>query len=279
MNLTFDTTVRIPFPQPKNLRLQSLYFFNMYRAGSSVLEAAAEAFALVTNRTLNNVTMRIYDAKIEFIDPKDYNKSSVFLADEGAPLLKICEIGGYLNYGFREVPIGFARGFSHIGASMLIVRDPRDIGISHYSAVMKHDDKNSVYGDHVRSARDLVGRKSLEEYLLSDELISFLNRISQCYGPMIARGMPVIQYEQLYLDDAFSVELMCRSIFDTFHSYDDGSWNFAAFEANTRLRIANSAGLKGHGTGGTIAMYRSLPPKVLDAYSNRLRDSLDLLGY
>lgn len=279
MFLTFDTKLRVGFPQPSRLDLQSLYIFNLYRSGSSVVEAAALALAEMTQRTANNVTQTLYDAGAEFFDSLNYSKPTLFLADEGAPLLKLCEIGGYLNYGFREIPSGFAAGFSQIGAAYLIARDPRDIGISHYSAVAKHDDDDKVYGDHVRGARRAVSDKSLEEYLLSDELIAFLNRICQCYRPLIERGMPVLQYEQLFFDRHFDVVLLCQALMDRFERFDDGTWELGKLVDHTRNLIANSKALQGHATSGTTAMYLSLPEPVLEAYSEKLRGSLDLLGY
>jgi hypothetical protein len=279
MHLTFDTRLRLPFPQPRNLALQSLYVFNLYRAGSSVVEAAAESLALISGRTANNLTRTFYSSGTELIDSQIYGRPLSYLADEGASLLRICEVGGWLNYGFREVPPGFAAGFSHVGAAVLIVRDPRDIGISHYHALARHDDTNQVYGEHVRQARAAAADKDLAEYLLSDELIGFLVRICESYRPIIARGVSVVQYEQLFLDGQFDVGLLCNALFDVFAAFRDARWRDDAFLANTRARIANSKSLQGHATAGTVAMYMDLPPQLRAAYSARLKSQLDLFGY
>lgn len=279
MNLTFDAKVRIPFPLPARLDLQSLYLFNLYRSGSSVVEAAAEALSLISKRTLNNVMRRLYDANVELSDTLNYSASITHLAENGAPLLKLCEIGGYLNYGFREVPIGFATKFRHLGASILIVRDPRDIGISHYSAVKKHDVDNIVYGKHVEAARGIAAGHPIHEYILTDEVIGFLNRICQCYAPMIENGVPVVRYEELFVDGRFNVSELCRTIFETFHHFHDEDWSLEEFVTKTKLRISNSKALKGHSTDGAIAMYQSLPESVLTEYNERLKDSIHLLGY
>lgn len=279
MNITFDTRLRVPFPEPDDLSLQSFYIFNLYRAGSSVLEAAAESFANMSRRTPNNVTRILYDARSEFVDNHDYSKPVIYLADQGASLLRLCEVGGWLNYGFREVPLGFSSGFTQIGATLLIVRDPRDIGISHFHALAKHDDTHGVYGDHIRQARATAADKGLTDYLLSDELIGFLTRICEGYRPMIQRGMPVVHYEDLFLDGEFSVALLCKSILERFSAYDDGSWSLERFVEDTQQRIRNSKALQGHATGGSTKMYLALPDAVRDAYSERLRSSLEILGY
>ena len=279
MHLTFDARLRIPFPEPTRIDQQSLYVFNLYRAGSSVVEAAAEALAIGLQRTANNVTRALYDAGTEMFDVHAYGKPSLFLADEGASLLRLCDIGGYLNYGFREVPNGFAADFAHIGASVLIVRDPRDIGISHYAAVAKHDDTNGVYGDHIRNARALAASTELGGYLLSDELLTFLRRIALCYRPLIEKGTVVVHYEDLFVDGRFDIAALCDTLYMQFETYNDTSFTLDAFVANTRDRIANSKVLRGHATEGRIGLHLDLDDDLHGAYSAALQDALDLLGY
>jgi len=279
MNLHLEAKFRLRLPQPKNLGLQSLYIFNLYRAGSSVVEAAAESLAKMSGRTENNVTKALYEAGVEYFDTKDFSKSAVYLADDGVSLLRLCDIGGYVNYGFREVPIGFGQGFSHFAAALLIVRDIRDIGISQYNSVAGHVEDDRVYGDQIRRLRVQTSKMSVEEFILRDDTIAFLNRIAMSYRPMIQRGINMVQYEDLYLDGHFNTEMLCERIYSHFSSFDDGTWDFDGYVDNTIQRIKNSPFLQGHSTGGKIRVYETLPDKVKAAYTEKLKEALQLLHY
>lgn len=279
MNLLLQSEFRLRLPQPTNLSLQSFYIFNLYRAGSSVVTAVAESLARVAGRVENDVSRAFYDVGVEFFDAQDFSKSSVFLAQNGAPLLRLCEIGGYVHHGFREVPKGFAEGFTHLAAAILVVRDPRDIGISQYNAVANHVDSNRIVGDQIRRLREQIASMTLEQFLLSEDTLGFLNRIGTCYEAMIRKGMTVVQYEDLFLGGHFSTELLCERIYGHFQPYDDGSWSYDAFVEETNARIRQSPYLQGHATGGQIRMSEALPSEVKAAYTAELKDALQLLNY
>ena len=278
MHLEFDLTLRYRVPEAKNKSLQNLYFFNLYRSGSSMVEAVAAALAQFAGRTPLNLSRDLYQLGVEYFDTQNYGQSSIYLSD-AAQLEKLTQFGGYLLYGFREIPIGFSEVFKHIGASILIVRDPRDIGISQYYAVAKHATNNRVVTEQILALRKQTSEQSLEEFILKDETIAFLNRIVQCYRPIIQRGTPVVAYEDMYLDGNFNLGLLCETVFDALGKYLPDDFSMDRFQENIQKRIENSEALKGHKTGGSIYNYTKLDPGVLSEYSDRLRDSLDLLGY
>lgn len=283
MNLTFDTQLRLNIPDPQDPGLQSLYIFNQYRAGSSVVEAAAAALAWVTGRTPNNLSSRLYDLGVSYFDPQDYCRSSVHLARDGAGLLQLCDLGGYLHYGFREVPTGFAAGFTQIAAAVLIVRDPRDIGMSHYKAVHQHSMANPLEAGHIAKLREQTASMPLEDYLLRSDTLAFLNRMALCYAPMIRAGMTVIRYEDLFDAQGFSTDRLCDLLMQRFARHCGAAplreRRLAALKTQTVTRIANSPALKGHATGGRTGMWRDLPGPVQKTYSAGLAGSLALLGY
>ncbi|NAZ38167.1 hypothetical protein [Rubellimicrobium sp. CFH 75288] len=279
MNITFPAEFRAAFPDPRDLSLQSLWVFNMYRAASSVVAAAAVVLAQQTGRVPNNVTRIFYTAGVEPSDMGDWTRSSVFLRDGGAPLLALCDIGGWLNFGFREVPLAFSEAFSHVGAAVLVVRDPRDIGISHYSAVKKHSMDNRVEEGHIGRLRALTNSLTLEEYLLQDATVAFLNRIATCYRPMIDKGVRVLRYEDMFADGAFRLDRLWDGLFDAFRPFGPPGWDRDAFRAAATDRVQRSESLKGHGTGGGFGMYERLPDAVRARYEEALAPALDALGY
>ncbi len=279
MNLNFDLNLRLRLPEPGDPGRQSLYVFNLYRSGSSVVEAVAVSFAeRIGGLRPYNLSSALYRLGVEYFDPENYNQSSVHLRDQ-AQLMRLLELGGYLFYGFREVPYGLSEAFDRTGAAALVVRDPRDIGISHYYAVAKHATSNRIVADQMAALRAQTGSQSLEEYILTPSTLNFLNRIGQCYRPMIERGLPVLRYEDMYVDGAFDLRTLCRAFETAFEPYLPDDWDFEALIARIERAIANSDSLKGHKTGGSIRTYERLDPEVLARYTEALRPSLELLGY
>lgn len=278
MNVEFDLKLRLRLPDPADLSLQSLYFFNTYRSGSSIIVSIARSMAKYAHRTAFNLSGDLYNLGVEYFDSGNYQSSSIFLTDS-TQLEKLTEFGGYLYCGFREVPLGFAEAFKPIGASVLVVRDPRDIGISQYYAAANHATDNRILAEQIGALRKLTQEIPLETFLLRDDTIEFLNRIVQCYEPMIRNGMPVITYESMYRDGELSLRALCEALAGHMAPYLPEDWNFEAFLENAKRRIATSPALKGHKTGGSVYNYTKLDPVLLDEYTDRLKVSLALLDY
>lgn len=279
MNLEFDATFRVKLPETTNINAQNLFMFNMYRSGSSVIESVSETLAKASNRTGLNLTRICFSNGVELFDSRDFRKNSIFLQHDGAQLVKLCDFGGYVLFGFREVPFGFAEHFSHIGASLLVVRDPRDIGISHYYSVQNHATKNAVEKSHILELRDITARMSLEEYILSDDTIAFIRRTVLCYKSMISRGLTVWKYEDFCPSGRLDIRLFSEALLGYFKSYILPDWTVDKFSNNAKMRIANSKSLQGHSSTAAIRSYNDLAAPVRAAYTAKLEDALALLNY
>jgi hypothetical protein len=278
MHIEFDLKLRYRMPEPRDRTLQNLYFFNLYRAGSSMVEAIGESLAQFSGRTPHNLSRELYGLGVEYFDSQNLDGSSVHLA-EGEQLSKLTRIGGYLYYGFREVPRDFAEAFRHIGASILIVRDPRDIGISQYKAVAGHATDNRILATQIESLREQAESMDMGEFLLRDDNIAFLRRIVMSYQPMIQKRINVLHYEDMYIDGNLNLRLLCETIVEHMERFLPDSFDFEKFFDNVQRRIENSKALKGHATGGSIYNYTKLDPGLLDDYTAKLRDAIDLLEY
>ncbi|MGJ8597916.1 hypothetical protein [Sulfitobacter sp.] len=278
MNLDFELSMRLRLPIAPNPDRQSLYFFNLYRSGSSLTEAIAVSFARSVGLMPYNLSQALYDMGVEYFDAQNYNHSSVHLA-RGQQLQKLSLLGGYLFYGFREVPLDWAEGFGPIDTSVMVVRDLRDIGISQFYAAAGHATDNKVLSNHITALRASIADTGLEEFVLRNDTVNFLNRIGGCYRPMVEAGMPVIKYEDMYVDGALSLRRMCEEVTRPLVPYVSEDWSFENFLSRTEQSVAGSGRLKNHKTGGTIRNYEKLSADVLEAYTDKLRPNLELLGY
>lgn len=278
VELTFDTTLRLKLPPTQWPDRQNIYVFNLYRSASSLVVLITRALSEIIGRVPIDVTQTLYNSGTALFDTGLSGDSVSYLSDANQ-LNQLGNFGGYCFAGYREVPLAFAEGFQFHRAAMLIVRDPRDIGISQYHAVHSHTDANLVAGDHIRRLRAQVADVSLHDFLLSDQTTTFLRRIVMGYRPMIERGMPVVLYEDMFDDGVFNLQRMAGTFVDNYEAYLPDDFSFDAFMDLINRKIKNSKALKGHATGGSIYNYSSLPDDVLDAYTNNLAEALGVLGY
>lgn len=278
MELRFDTKLRLRLPPTRWPDKQSLYVFNLYRSASSLVVVITRALGEMIHRQTIDVTQLLYKSGTALFDTGLSGTHVSYLAD-GDQLNQFGNFGGYLLSGFREVPLAYAENFGFHQAALLIVRDPRDIGISQYHAVQRHKDDNVVAGQHIKRLRKQTNELSLEQFILRDQTIDFLNRIVLNYRPMIERGMPVVLYEDFFESGVFDLPRLCATFVDHFEAYLPEDFDFEAFLELVNTKIAENDNLKGHGTGGTIYNYRGLPEAVLEEYTERLGESLAILGY
>ncbi len=280
MNVELPATIRLSLPKASNYNLQNLYIFNMYRSASSLTEAIAQALASVSGRVGYPLMNTLADLGVSIVDPQTFARNTMFIAKDGEDLVKLCNFGGYVMFGFREVPIGFARRFTHVGAAVIAVRDPRDIGISQYYAVKNHIALDNPVGDHIRDLRNTTESEGLDEFLLSDETINFLTRISMAYAPLVRKGVQVIRYEESTEDgEHFSQNIFMSRFWYRFENYVDKSFKYSDFKDAVDARIEKSDQLKGHATSGRINTYRDLPRDTLRTYTRALAQPLRILGY
>ena len=274
--VTLPTQTRILFPQATHPDLQSLYIFNMYRAGSSVTEAVGETLGAASRHTSFNLVNTLSHAGVGLIDHQDHSRASVHIAPGALNVLG--DFGGYILNGFREIPQDYAETFAFPGAAVIVVRDPRDILYSQYSAVKKHAVGGSYAGD-IKALRETTEQQSLQEFMLSDVSLAFIRRICRCYWPLVEKGVPVIQYESFVQPAGFDAEGLMFTIAGHFGSLIEFTVPRARAIDNLQKRIANSKSLSGHATGGRTRMYRDLPETLQRDLAKALSRELAVFGY
>lgn len=276
--ITFDVKARLQMPVAEAPDLQSIYVFNMYRAGSSMTEAVAIALAESSDYTPYNAVQALNAVGIGLIDHQDYNRPSVFIDDAAPTLDQLGTFGGYLYFGFREIPHGYGERFRFPDASVIVVRDIRDIGISQYAAVAKHAVAGAS-GEDILRLREMTASQDLEQFLLSEGTIAFLRRISSCYRPLIHHGSTVLRYEEFMTPGGFDTGRFLDAVAEALAPYLQLRVSREQTMEILQARMANSKALKGHATGGRINLHLDLPKPVHTALTNALAPELDLLGY
>ncbi|MEO0342680.1 MAG: hypothetical protein AAF198_04510 [Pseudomonadota bacterium] len=273
-----QTRVRFQIEQATAPEMQSAYIFNMYRAGSSVTEAVAETLSKFSPLVPLNITRLLDQIGVEVIDHMDFRRTSVFLSASENPLVQLGEYGGFLHYGYREVPPAFSESFQFIGASVIIVRDLRDIGLSQYRAVNKHITTGSS-GKNIKQMRQDRSDQDLESFLLSPELLEFLKRISNCYRPMIQKGVKLLKYEDFFENGKFNTNDFFTNIAYALADYVPLEGQTNDIIADLDARINNSRSLKDHATSGKINLYKELDTSVQMEMTAALENELKMLGY
>jgi len=270
---------RILVPASDSPTRQSFHMFGMYRSGSSVLEIVSQALAKAAGLTPFNVAQAIDQAGLSIIDPRDYSRSQIYIDAVGSSLDNLCAHGGYIYYGFREIPIEYGKRFVFLQASTLLVRDPRDILISQFRSV-NHHTTDGASGENIKILRKVVSQKSLEEFVLSRQSIQFAKRICDCYERMISRGVKVLNFEEFFGSPKKpGIHGICNRLIDSFPSYLPISVSRDQIRAHIDSLISNSKSLKGHSTGGRIGLYRELSEVTQKKLTVRLEKQLFMLGY
>lgn len=277
-HIEFEARVRILGPQAHKPNLQSVYVFNMYRAGSSVTEAVAEALAWGSSHTPWNIVRELDRVGVHLIDPQDYSRSASFIASDRTCLDEMTNQGGYLFYGFREIPQSFAERFTYIAASVIVSRDPRDIGISQYAAIKRHA-ISGASGENIKKLREQTSAVELDEFLLSDGTLAFLRRITRCYEPLLKRGCTLLRYEEFMTFDGFDLAAYTAAVSEAIGRYLSTDRRMPDILRNLDQRIANSKGLQGHASGGQIKLWQGLSPATIKALTKALEPELRFLGY
>jgi len=278
MKVSLRATVDLALPDASDPSLQNIYFFNLYRSGSSVMEAVALALAAETGRAPVNIMQSLYDMGVEYDVADQRGNSRVYLS-EPSDLDQFARFGGYLIYGFREIPQGYAEAFEHRGAAILMVRDPRDIAISHYHAIKKHSQDNLVTSKHIQGALKKAEEQSLEDYILSPDMLRFIRRICVNYAPLIRGGLKPVHYEDLFDETGFSTRLLCDAVLAETGDYLGGGIDAATLYARTQKFAEDSVALKGHATSGGTRGFMALDPDVRNELTAKLEDCLHLLNY
>lgn len=279
MLLEVETKLRLNVADARELDKQSIFVFGLYRSGSSVIGVAAKEFAKSNNLVPVDVFQNLYESGVSPVDPTAEPRAPIHLADQGRGLAQLCDLPGYVFHGFREVPIGFAEAFSDPGRAIIFVRDPRDIGISHYFYSSKHTTRNRIIGKSILNLRNITSNRNLEEFLIEDYNIEFLNRICLSYKNLINLGVKVVKYEDLFVDDKFNnsklLKILCRHFSDKCNS----NFSIEQLEKNLESSIKRSVRLKSHKTSGSIELFKSLSSEKMSLYTKKLSDCLYLLGY
>lgn len=266
-------------PEARLPERQSVFAFGMYRSGSSVLEAISLALAKHSGLTPINLMGNINAAGVAIVDSQDYSRNDNFIEANADSLVSACRMGGYLHYGFREVPHEFSKKHTYIGASFLLARDPREILISQYSAVRKHATEGAS-GIHILKLREIIEKQNIEDFVTSPDSINFAKRIVESYRPMIAKGMRVYRYEGYFnVDGKFDIVALARSIARDFDKYLSIPDSKDALAEEVRHITMQSQGLARQVTSGKKSLLDKLPVESRNYLNEALGEQLHLLGY
>ena len=255
-------------PDAQDQTLQNLYFFNLCWSSRELVRRTAQAVAKSTGRVSVDVSSGFYSLGVEYADHGDFGSSSLHFA---APeqLVKLTQVGGYVIHGFNKLPTTFSKNFLPVGASMIVVRDPRDIGIALHYAL---------------TGRDLLENpknpKKIENFLLRDKLIDEVNNLVSGYASIIQRGAQVIMYEDLCADGAPSIPMMADSVLERLSQFLPNDMNFQILidSIDEGKSTENKTEKVGHSTYEPYAFTR-LEPSLLEEYTRRLSSSIEIMGY
>lgn len=276
--VTFDAKVRIPFPDVKNPDSQSVYIFNMYRAASTATTAVIRALADCTDLVQFNVADVLNEVGVALVDHSDFTRPSLFVAEEAGNLAQLGQFGGYIYSGFREIPVGYARQFIFHAASVLVVRDLRDIAISQYKIVKRHRISGAA-GGNIKKLREITEQQTLDEFMVSADTIRFLKRLANCYRPVIRKGTKVLRFENYISDGAFDTGRYALDLANAMSAYIKLNTSEAEYVRRVKEQISDDRSLKGHSTGGKIGLHRQLRPETQEKLARVLNPELALLGY
>lgn len=276
-SVDLPATLRLLLPKPADPTRQSVYIFGMYRSGSSVLEAVSAVMAQMSGLKMINVGRQINMNHMEIQDISAYDRDNAFLLESA--LDNLCGKGGHLYCGFREIPKSFGDNFSYNAASILLVRDPRDVLMSQYKAVQQHVIENAS-GEHIKKLRERTSRMSVEEYVTSKGVVDFAKRITNCYANPIRNGTRVFRFEEYATrSDGFNLNGLIGDIHGAIRGYLNIPAPLEEIQKRVATVVADSSHLKGHGTGMKTKAFKTLSDSAQETLWEKLKSELELLGY
>ena len=137
-------------PEPGDANLPSVLAFSFYKAGSTLLRKVLEDLAPIAGVRLVNLEGELFRLGVEH-RKIDRSSSGVFRAR------------GYCYGVFRSMPQAYDIPILHEAPKLLLVRDPRDILVSHYFSIRKSHPTPGSELDEQRAERFTKERERVQE--------------------------------------------------------------------------------------------------------------------
>jgi hypothetical protein len=171
----------INIPAPSNY--PSFFVFAIHKSGSVMQDKIMEDICADFQIPMISIAKTAFQQGIE----------------EGAFEKDICEIfrkKGYCYYGFRYLP-RYLKGFDLSSfKKILLIRDPRDIVVSHYFSMKKsHTVPEGEVGKKLLELRKELAHLELDDYVL--EKAQGFNNILKTYGTIEDENLKLFRYEDI----------------------------------------------------------------------------------
>ncbi len=168
---------------PTASKYPSFFVFAMHKSGSVMQDKILEEICAYFQIPMISIAKTAFKQGIE----------------EGAFEQEICEIfqeTGYCYYGFRYFP-QYLKGFNLSRfKKILLIRDPRDIVVSHYFSMKKsHTVPQGEVGQKLLELRDELAHIEVDEYVLK-KAPGFRN-ILKTYGIIEDNNFKLFRYEDI----------------------------------------------------------------------------------
>lgn len=249
-------------PPPGSPDAPSVLVFGLYKAGSTLLHAVAERLAPRAGLAFCNVAGELF-------------RRGVQLHEAPRATARLFHPAGYCYAGFREMPRGFDIPILDRARSVLLVRDPRDILVSHYFSVTRsHVLPAGGSARHaLEAARAEAARRTVDEHVAA--MAPWISELFRFYRAALAQpGCRVYRYEDVVFDKPAWLASMCRH-FGWAIPQDD----IAAVAAEHDLRPAAEDPHRHVRRVRPGDFREKLRPETIAALNESLAHLLDRFGY
>lgn len=183
-------TVRLPKELP-GTGCAGGFAFGLYKAGSTLLLNAIERAATASSAKAVNV-LRVF------------HESGVFLeaASPAEALSQVLEtwlgLDAILFYGWRAFPMNYRLPLRPSTRTFLLIRDPRDMVVSHYFSIKYSHTTARLGADHILRERQRLQTIDLDSWAITQ--IRRIRREFLRYEALDGTALKVCRYEDVVFD-------------------------------------------------------------------------------
>lgn len=266
---TFSARGIITLPAARSPTRQSVFLFNMPQMPRATVSSVAHTMARSAGLTPVDIGGIFSRLKISFDDRERHNGTELYLSGDDRTLDDICAHGGYLYFGFDELPMGFSQRFIYVDAAALLTRDPRDVIVAQYQA----DQSKAKSHDHPAAL-------PLDEYVLNDRVVSRIRHVCDSYLAPIRNGLRLVQFEPCLrpnrnLDIVEMAEKLAKKLPQYLHNPQRKERRKDILEETIRRRPSVTTITEHYAHG----LYESLQPETQTKLNEILEMQLLYLGY
>jgi hypothetical protein len=192
-------TVRLPRELP-GMGCAGGFAFGLYKAGSSLLLNAIERLTKASSAKAINVLRVFHD-------------SGVFLqtASPSESLSQALEtwlgLDGILFFGWRGFPVNYRLPLRPSTRTFLLIRDPRDMIVSHYFSIKYSHTTAGLGADDILRERQRLQTVGLDSWALTQT--RRINRDFLRYEALEGTALKVCRYEDVVFDKIKLIDDLC----------------------------------------------------------------------